>query len=52
MTKKKPRKTRKVHRDAVTGRFVTESHVKKHPRTTVTETVEIKRPKKKPKRSK
>lgn len=43
MAKKKS--TRKVHRDAVTGRFVTEDYTKKHPRTTVTETV--KRPKRK-----
>ena len=36
---------RKIHRDAVTGRFVTEDYAKKHPGTTVTETV--KRPKRK-----
>ena len=36
------KKTRKIHRDAGTGRFVTEDHVKKNPRTTVTETVPVK----------
>lgn len=38
-------KTRRVHRSAVTGRFVKGGYAKKHPRTTVTETV--KTPKKK-----
>jgi hypothetical protein len=35
----------KRSRDAVTGKFVTPEYVKKHPKTTVTET--IKEPKKK-----
>ena len=38
-------KKRKVHRNAGTGRFVTEDYAKKHPKTTVSETVE--QPKKK-----
>ncbi|WP_448761203.1 hypothetical protein [Acinetobacter tandoii] len=29
----------KVSRDAGTGRFVTEEYAKKHPKTTVTETI-------------
>lgn len=33
---------RKIHRSAKTGKFVTESYVKKHPNTTVTETVKKK----------
>ena len=41
----KKRGTRKIHRSAVDGRFVTENYANKHPRTTVTETV--KQPKKK-----
>jgi len=32
------RKTRKIHRSAVTGRFVTQEYAKRHPKTTVTET--------------
>ena len=36
---KKPA-TRKVHRDAKTGRFVTKQYAEEHPDTTVTETVE------------
>jgi len=35
---KKPA-TSKVHRDAKTGRFVTKEYTKKHPDTTITETV-------------
>ena len=31
--------TKKVSRDAGTGRFVTEDYAKKHPKTTVTETI-------------
>ena len=31
--------TRKIGRSAITGKFVKKSHVKKHPRTTVTETI-------------
>ncbi|MGA9698127.1 hypothetical protein ACVBEE_06685 [Acinetobacter sp. ANC 3781] len=31
--------TKKVSRDAGTGRFVTEKYAQKHPKTTVTETV-------------
>ncbi len=38
---KKGSKTKKVHRDAVTGRFVSEDSVRKHPTTTVTETVKL-----------
>lgn len=34
-------KTRKVHRSAETGEFVKESEVKRHPKTTVTETVKV-----------
>jgi len=30
--------TRKIHRSAKTGRFVTKKHAKRHPSTTVTET--------------
>ena len=41
MTKK--RNIRKVHRDAVTGKFVPEEYVKKHPKTTVTETMKVSR---------
>jgi hypothetical protein len=33
--------TRKIHRDAGTGQFVPAKEVKKHPKTTVTETVKI-----------
>lgn len=40
-------KKRKIYRDARTGRFVTEEHVRKNPKTTVTETVEQPRRKKK-----
>jgi len=32
-------KKRKIYRDAETGRFVSKDYVKKHPKTTVTETV-------------
>lgn len=32
-------KTHKANRDAGTGQFVTESYAKKHPKTTVEETV-------------
>ena len=39
MSKKKKEGTRKVCRDAGTGRFVTSDYAKKHPKTTVTETV-------------
>ena len=31
--------TKKVHRSADTGQFVSPAEVKKHPKTTVTETV-------------
>ena len=37
MAKKQP--TKKVNRDAGTGQFVREDYAKKHPKTTVTETV-------------
>lgn len=33
--------TRKIRRSADTGQFVTPSEVKKHPKTTVTETVKM-----------
>lgn len=39
MPKKKP--TKKVYRDAGTGQFVPPAEVKKHPKTTVTETVKV-----------
>lgn len=35
----KKKKTTKVHRSAITGRFVKESTAKRSPKTTVTETV-------------
>ena len=35
--------TKKVHRSAVTGRFVSKKYVEKHPKTTVTESIKIKR---------
>jgi hypothetical protein len=38
---KKKETTRKLNRDAGTGRFVTEEYVEKHPKTTVTETRKI-----------
>ena len=41
------RKTRKGHRDAGTGQWVTPEYARKHPSTTVTETVVISPPKKK-----
>ena len=44
------KKTRKVHRDAETGRFVKEGYVKRNPKTTVTETVPVVKPKKKRKK--
>ncbi len=34
---------RKIHRSVKTGQFVTESYVKKHPITTVTETIKKKK---------
>ena len=37
MSKKKV--TRKIHRSAITGKFVPKDYAKKHPKTTVTETV-------------
>lgn len=37
---------KKVTRDAGTGRFVPQGEVKKRPRTTVTETVPVRKPKK------
>jgi len=33
------KKTRKIHRDARTGKFVTKKYVEGHPDTTVTETM-------------
>ena len=35
----KKAKIRKIHRSAITGRFVSEDYVKKHLKTTVTETI-------------
>jgi hypothetical protein len=35
------RKTRITHRDAGTGRYVSEDYAKKHPKTTVSETNKI-----------
>ena len=44
------KKTRKVYRDAETGRFVSKDYVVRHPKTTVTETVPVKpKPKKRKK---
>ena len=42
------KKTNKRHRSAITGRFITEKFAKKHPKTTVEET--IKKAKKKSKK--
>ena len=39
-------KTKKIYRSAKTGRFVKKATVKRHPDTTVTETVRV-RPRKK-----
>ncbi len=36
----------KLYRDARTGRFTTKARVKKHPKTTVTETVKPKKARK------
>ena len=44
------RKTRKLHRDAKTGRFVTPETVKRRPATTVTEIIPIPKRTKKRKR--
>jgi hypothetical protein len=38
-TKSKRTGTMKVYKSAVTGRFVTESYAKRHPKTTFRETV-------------
>jgi len=38
-------KTRKAHRSAITGRFVKEGYAKRHPKTTVKETVKVPRKK-------
>ena len=43
----KKRKTRKLHRSAITGRFVTARYAKRHPKTTVQETVKAPRRQKK-----
>lgn len=37
--------TRKIHRDAGSGRFVPPSEAKRRPKTTVTETVKVSRKK-------
>jgi hypothetical protein len=39
----KNQKPTKVNRDAGTGQFVTEDYTKKHPKTTVTETIKPKK---------
>ena len=39
---KKSTHTIKVNRSAITGRFVTAQYMKKHPKTTVTETIKRK----------
>ncbi|GEM_PF-6167886 len=33
------KKTHKAYRDAITGQFTSKSEVKKHPKTTTTETI-------------
>ena len=43
-------KKRKVHRSAVTGRFVTKKNADRNPNTTVTETIPITPRKRKPKK--
>jgi hypothetical protein len=45
-------KTKKVNRSAITGEFVTEKEAKNNPKTTVTETVKVKTPKKPTKKTK
>jgi len=35
----KSKKTRKIHRSAVNGKFVKKSYAEKHPKTTVKETI-------------
>ncbi len=45
MSKKRRKRKRKLHRDAVTGKFVSSEYVEQHPDTTVTETVGVKSPK-------
>lgn len=37
------KKTRKAARSAITGRFVKKSYAKKHPKTTVVETIKKKK---------
>lgn len=37
------KKTRKVARNAINGRFVKKSYAKKHPKTTVVETIKKKK---------
>lgn len=46
------RKTRRLYRDARTGRFVTPETVKRRPATTVTETIPIPKRRKSGKRKK
>lgn len=38
--------TKKVDKSAITGKFVTKKEVEKHPKTTFTQTVQTKKPKK------
>jgi len=38
---------RKVHRSAITGKFITERYARRNPKTTVTETVKVTRKRKK-----
>jgi len=40
-------KTRKVHRSAITGRYVKKDYARRNPKTTVTETVPVKKKRKK-----
>ena len=36
---RKRARTRKVHRSAITGRFVRRSTARRHPKTTITQTI-------------
>lgn len=40
---RKPTGTRNIHRSAITGRFVRKSTVRRHPKTTITQTIKKKR---------
>jgi hypothetical protein len=39
------RKTRKIHRSAITGRFVKSGYAKRYPKTTITQTIKTTRKK-------